>query len=259
MTILYSFYTDEGILFGADSAVTIGRGNNTTIVRRDDKVLHLRRVGVHPEGGVLGYYGLATAGNQPMTAWLRSVMGHWHGSKSVEDFAVHLWEQLSQLRPRRRVVSGFHIGGYELRDRVRVPVFWHIWNYDGVDLTGYHGIRDDYHPPMEQLLGRELRGVAPRDVRGVLEAQQSDGGMPYWYRNGDLPFFLPITEALHRLVTYNTVSRPQLFHSPDDIAGWERLLGTMLRTVGGLYRALYQAGDPPISGPYRIISLARRG
>ena len=227
-------------------------------MRRDDKVLRVPGVGVHPRGAILGYYGLATAGSQPMTAWLRSVIGHWHGSRTVEEFAVHLWENFSLLCPRRNVVSGFHIGGYELRDRVRVPVFWHIWNYDAVDLEGYHGAHYNYHEPMEQLLGRELRRTQPRDVRRVLEAMQSDGGMPFWYRNGDLPFFIPVTEAIHSLVAYNTAYRPRLFRSPRDLAGWEQLLGTMMRTVGGLYRALYRGGDPPISGPYRIKSLPRR-
>jgi hypothetical protein len=226
MTIQYSMYTDAGIVFAADSNITRMYGGKTVVVRRDDKVLTVPRVGVHRNGGVIGYYGLAQVGGTPMTAWLRNAISKWPGSRSAADFTEHLRLSLSaSLRPdERKTTSGFHIGAYEQRNRFVVPVFWHLWNYRSINVQTREYFGNVAHRGEEQLLGRDFAMLATKDLRSHLRSFQVANGLPHWYRNGDLPFLSPITNVLQTAIQHINSTQPKRYQSPSDIEGWRRLL-----------------------------------
>lgn len=54
MTLLVTFYSSSGIVFAADSAITSDRGRGAARVRKEEKVLRARKVGVN--GGWVGYF-----------------------------------------------------------------------------------------------------------------------------------------------------------------------------------------------------------
>ena len=87
-------------------------------------------------GGIVGYFGLARVGKQDMDTWLRGTLDRWPGSAVAVDLGEYLRDELNRAVPRTdrtRHASGSHIGAFEERDGVAVPVFRYVWNYDDMD------------------------------------------------------------------------------------------------------------------------------
>lgn len=198
MTMLYSLYTAEGIAYAADSRVVRPPSERQP---RQRKVLTVPRLGVADESGVIGWFGLAEVRRRPMDQWLRAVIDHWPGSADVGKFASHLIERLRERTAREELdVSGFHIGAFEERDGVVVPVFYFVRNMFKLNDDGTYGDIRNCYEPEEQLLGRDckrLLGDPPMaEVKEALRRFQIERGLPVWYRNGDLPRFTPICDGL---------------------------------------------------------------
>jgi len=116
MTLLVTFYSSSGVVFAADSAITIDRGTGAARVRKEEKILRARQVGLN--GGWVGYFGLADVGQEPMHEWLRRKIDRWRGSQQVADLGDYLRDQLNNAVPRAhrtRYPSGLHIGAFETR------------------------------------------------------------------------------------------------------------------------------------------------
>jgi hypothetical protein len=79
MTLLVTLYTAQGIVFAADSSITIDQGSGPTRLPKQEKFLSTSRVGIN--GGVVGYFGLARVGTEDMDKWLRRTLDRWHGSR----------------------------------------------------------------------------------------------------------------------------------------------------------------------------------
>src|SRR5437016_6050906 len=73
VTMLYSFYTAEGIVYAADSRITHKGGTLPLMAQR--KVLPLPGFGV--SNGVIGFFGLAQVGGQAMSDWLRDIIARY--------------------------------------------------------------------------------------------------------------------------------------------------------------------------------------
>lgn len=164
MTMLSSFYAAEGIVFAADSQITVS-GQTTRALPPQQKVLRVAGVGVG--SGAIGYFGLAQVGSKPLTPWLRDALRSWPGGNAAALGHFVTAALCADATPRElRETSGFHIGAFEQRDGVRVPVFVYARNVD-IGPKGYRNLgRFDVH---EQLLARDLRGVAPTQVARSFE------------------------------------------------------------------------------------------
>jgi hypothetical protein len=128
MTMLYSLYTAEGIVFAADSRITAQGVGQPLPPQR--KVLPVPQLGF--AGGVIGFFGLAQVAGQPMTDWLQRVISDWPGAADAGDFARHLAGRLAadahaRARETRRM-SGFHIGTFERHEGRVVPTFLFVRN-----------------------------------------------------------------------------------------------------------------------------------
>jgi hypothetical protein len=210
-------------------------------------------------GGFVGYFGLAeTKARVEMARWLRAEIDRWPGSRSAESLGILLRDKLQDAtspRQRRVAASGFYIGTFERREGVMTPVFWYVWNYDGIDpKTGeYLGLGDyrvEEHFPRNHP---DWDGVSPRDIRAALRAWERSQGIPFWLVNGELALAARTREALTWAVNATVTQLPG-YRLPDSIGGWEELADILVRTNGRLMRVL-RATTPTVEGPYRKAAL----
>jgi hypothetical protein len=109
VTLLLSFYSSYGIVFAADSAITITDQGKTTryggaadpAQNKQEKLLELKPVGLN--GAVLGFFGLAAVGEKRMDTWLREIFGPgWHGAASAAEVGDYLRDQLTVAVPKEQ-------------------------------------------------------------------------------------------------------------------------------------------------------------
>ena len=159
VTMLYSLYPREGIVFAADSRII--RPGTGRAEPPQPKILRVRRAGVST--GLIGYYGLAEVDGQRMSAWLSTLIGRWPGSHDPEVFAALVVQGLNRdTKPReRRVVSGLHFGAFRRTGGRTEPVFFHIFQHAWVR-------RDDrlaHGPRRSVALRRAAHGSRRRPPR----------------------------------------------------------------------------------------------
>ena len=258
MTVLYSLYTREGIVFAADSMLTRRLGRLTYYASsRDPKVFRIPKLGDHSAGSIVGYYGLAQVSGKPMADFLRPLIAAWGGSGRINDFADHLVDSLRRTARAHelRNVVGFHLGGFERRDVYRVPIFIYIRNAEADENTGvYHEFPNWELRTEEQMMGRTLVQWEPREAREALERfRRQNGGIPMWFRNGDLPSFVGPTAAVELAIKY-LISRPN-FGAPTTVNRWADLASVFVNTTSDLVAATYTRGTPTIGGRAYCLSL----
>lgn len=260
MTLLVTLYTSRGIVFAVDSAITFGTGRSASRRQKQEKFLRTKRVGIN--GGVVGYFGLAQVGREPMDQWLRRALDRWHGSAHVADLGSYLRDELNRSVPRAQRThnpSGLHIGAFESRDGYAVPILQYVTNIQALDeQTGVYSGFVEYgsaeHFPNHPAGTGPCQNVAPREMKSSLREFERTQGIPVWFRNGQLAFSARTWAALMLAIGDITKSL-QGFRLPDDLPKWEALADTLVRTNGRLYALLNARGAPAIEGPFRKTSI----
>jgi hypothetical protein len=250
VTLLVSLYTSRGIVFAADSQITVEAqpGAGTQRLEPQTKLQRVRRLGIGRAGGVVGYFGLAEMNRQPMDDWLRERIDRFSGSRTVEDFAVYLRNELADATTKRErhVVSGFHIGAFEKRGGVAVPVFHFLRNTSEFDdTTGVHSKFVDYWTE-EHFPKHYAPGVAPAAIRSALRDHELKERFPFWLRNGDLGIAGRTWHGLQEAVV-GLAALPH-FGPVCDLNGFEELAKALVTTTSRLYALLYRGGAPLIGG-----------
>jgi len=245
MTMLYSLYTAEGIVFAADSQITAQGEAHPR--RSQRKVLRVPHLGVATEGGVIGFFGLAEVGHQLMADWLRQVVAEPTRPADLDRFGEYLVHRLLQDAAPRQLQhhSGFHIGAFVREDRLTLPAFRYASNIHGLSDDGSYTDIGAYSFDPEDHLARDSKEIPRSELRAALRRRQNDSGFPHWYRNGDLANFAPLTNAVE-LVIGHLVRSGAYFRSPATIEGWEVLGQTLVVTVSQLHRAYRTAGPATI-------------
>lgn len=259
VTLLVSLYTSRGIVFAADSSITTNRGGKTSRLRKQEKFLCTKRLGVN--GGIVGYFGLAQVDDEPMDQWLRTALDKWHGSSEVADLGIYLCDRLNADVPpahRTRVPSGFHIGAFESRGGISVPVFHFVWNYRTLDVNSGIYLDLGMYEQSEHFPRNhdDWKSVGPAQMKASMRQWERSYGLPFWFRNGQLAFSARVWQGLTLAigdVTQNLGGSG--FALPDDLQRWEDLADTLVRTNGRLYSLLGTRGAPAIEGPYRKTSI----
>ena len=253
MTILYSLYTSEGIVFAADSQIT--RSGQSRREPRQTKVRRIPRVGIGQ--GFLGFYGLAEVGGQPMATWLKACVNGWPGSHEPEEFAAYLVARLARETrvAEKKVVSGMHLGAFRSQHGRTEPVFIHIRNtYGFYEQTGEHSQIGQFWCE-EQFIARDLAriGSSPSHVRTRLRQWQRQHGFAYWYRNGDMA----VISRVAGLVETAFVLAGQLpgYGPPVDLPGWERAARTLITTTTSTAQCFFRGAFPSIGGAPTVLSL----
>jgi hypothetical protein len=116
VTLLLSFYSSSGIVFAADSAITQSDANEAMRKDKQQKLLKVSTVGIN--GAIVGFFGLAVVGTEPMDKWLARRLGAWPGGRTAGELGDYLRDELSCEVPdvhRLNNASGFHIGAFERR------------------------------------------------------------------------------------------------------------------------------------------------
>ena len=260
VTLLVTFYSASGIVFAADSAITINRRDGPSRVRKQEKFLRTRQVGM--TGGVVGYFGLAQVGNEPMNEWLRRTIDRWHGSPIVADLGNYLRDELNRAVPRIHRLknpSGLHIGAFESRDGVAVPVMQYVTNIHDLDLkTGaYRDLRDyssGEHFPAHPDPAISWAHVTPRALRSEIRQFEQHHGLPRWFRNGELAFSARAWAGLTWAIG-DITQNLRGFRVPNDLRKWELLADELVRTNARLYALLVTRGEPTIEGPCKKTSI----
>lgn len=256
MTILFSAYTDAGVIFASDDRITsqLGRTGKTRTIKRkpQQKVFEVDGLGTHPQGGLLGFFGSAIVKDQWMDDWLRETMPRCRRNPETSEFAADLRDALTKapFEPEQRGPSGFHIAAFELRDGFQVPVFHFVSNI--------HDMEDGYYTKIgnffaeEQLLGRDMRGLDPPHIRSALRVFAWETGQPRWYRNGDVPFHGPVTtylmSAIAHVVNGDRVRKRDEYQVPVTLDGWVTYVTTLVETSIDVAAMLFVKGDPRIGG-----------
>lgn len=245
MTMLYSFYAAEGIVFAADSRITHRGGKQPLDAQR--KVLRLPGFGA--SNGVIGFFGLAQVGGRPMSKWLQDMISRYRSAREADSFARHLSQRIedSATTAELKEVSGFHIGTFERRAGQVVPTFTFLRNaHDFKD--GVYSNIGRFLQPHEQLLGRDLQAVPPGQVRYWLRQRQQQAGIPHWYRNGDVRHFGAIGTFLEIALSGLMQQPSTMFRAPASLEEWRRVARTLVSATGNLYRSYYAGTVPPVGG-----------
>lgn len=264
MTILFSVFTDAGIIFAADTQIT-RPGQRTQQQPPQIKVHRVPGLGVHPQGGLIGFHGLAEVGSRQtkMADWLSARIANLPATPSAHPFAQGIAQELNMagtLTPEQaQVPTGFHVGAFETRGKVTVPAFYYVWNYERVDDGGYYVGHRAFRVE-EHLLDRDLAGVAPEDVQAWLRFFPWSSGFPKWYRNGDVPFLGPITsylmQSMAHILQQQRESRRSDYRLPRGLAEWINYTEVLVSTTIRLSGLLYAKGDPRIGGDVEPLELA---
>jgi hypothetical protein len=258
-----TLYTARGVVFAADSSITVKRGSRPARLPKQEKFLRTKRVGI--SGGVVGYFGLAQVRDEPMDKWLRRRLDRFPGSPRVAELGDHLRDELNRAVPhqhRTNNPSGFHIGAFERRQRYPVPVLQYVSNIQNLDeRTGVYSGFVEYssaeHFPIHPNPNSQWRDVAPSEMRTELRKWERTRGLPIWFRNGQLAFSARAWQGLTWAIADITQNlRGAGFRLPDDLRRWEQLADALVRTNGHLYALLNTSGAATIEGPYRKTSIA---
>jgi hypothetical protein len=223
------------------------------------KVTRVLKLGIHDAGGVVGFFGLAELDGSHTITWMRDLADEHAkegGSLRIAPFARRLLGALarpSTIRPEwLNEVLGFHIGKFEQFGRYKLPVFWFVRNCE-LTPDGRYVARGGWKAD-EQLLGRDFKDVTSGDVREVLQRIQTNSAIPHWYRNGDLPSFTAITDALKAAISFT--ARLPGYGPPEGLDAWCDLGKTFVYTSRNLARLMYRRGQVSIGGKADIERLS---
>jgi hypothetical protein len=133
MTLLLTWVAPDGIVLGADSAVTWPRVANVPVMTLSDayKVIPFDR-----EGIVFGvsFCGLAQINNRWTSEWLQAYVASCALPATIEDFAVRLADTLNGYALPAGQILAFHVAGWHSRGATRVedvvPKFYEVSNLD---------------------------------------------------------------------------------------------------------------------------------
>jgi len=248
MTVLYSFFSSEGVVFAADRMLTkrLPSGKTAFHSLAESKLFKVPNVSYGKGNGLLGYFGCAEVGGQSMARWLSGFCRKWAGGTPAH-FGAELARAVTgeQTPLQRREILGFHLAAFERVGGYTVPGFWFIRNGE-INAAGRYarlpgGFRVD-----EQLRQRDLSAVQPSALRDRLRRIQRVHGMPYWYRNGDLEAFVHVADALKDAVY--RVKQTRGYRVPATVEAWEQLAKVLVLASCSIAKATYAAGTPTIGG-----------
>jgi hypothetical protein len=95
---------------------------------------------------------------------------------------------------------------------------------------------------------------APAELREYLRLHAKNRAMPWWFRNGDLPFAGRAWAGVEAAILAITTSQSG-FGVPDTLDHWGALARAVLRLAGDLYPVLVNSGAPSIEGPFDVAQI----
>jgi len=259
MSILLVEVVPEGIIFGADRNVTHSKprqGKQQPIEIRGQsqrpKVLRWPR-----RRALVGYVGAAEIGGVPTDEWLYDFVGDHPAFSSFEEVSESLRANVERQRcidegdgePQPLII---HLGGFEQRDGVGVPVVWYIRNTYAVDKNPYGGIHREFDHSEE--FWKYFPNSSPLDIQATL-AERSARYDPFWFHQGfDLGTFNLIERFLKSAFKVLCEIHPD--HSlPSTVREWERQVRMSILTYGAYFQAFKEPGEQYVGGGADTVSI----
>lgn len=187
MTLLLTWVAPDGIVMGADSAITFTDAQDKTRMTLADayKIVPYDREGLR--FGV-SFFGLAKIASQWTTNWLREYVTKCRAPKTIYDFAQQLAADLNALGLKGNDTLGMHIAGWEIVARTNEGIEPRFFEVANSASQRYFSVED--------ILGKEvladIRKYRAGD-RSVYPMRFGSAGVPEsfsteWIAN----FFLPV-------------------------------------------------------------------
>jgi len=146
VTLVLTWVVPDGIVMGADSALTFSDASDKTTMTLADayKIIPYDRGG--KTFGV-AFYGLAKVNKEWTSNWLRRYIASCQAQNTIHDFCQQLAADLNALRLQERELLGMHIAGWEIvarSDQGIEPRFFEVANGDprNGQITPYFSVND---------------------------------------------------------------------------------------------------------------------
>jgi len=260
MSVLLVEVVPQGIIFGADRNVTQfiqhqGKGAITEIRGQSQrpKVLRWPR-----RKALIGYVGDAQIGGVPTDEWLYDFIGDHLTFSNFADLSESLRASVEKQRSIDEGGSGarpliIHLGGFEERDGVKVPVIWYIRNTYSVGEDLYGGVRKEFEHSEE--FWRYFPNSSPLDIRATL-AERSARYDPFWFHQGfDLGTFNLIEVFLKGAFRVLSENRPLDHPLPSTLSEWEKQIRMSILTYAAYFEAYKGPGEQFVGGGADTVSI----
>jgi hypothetical protein len=278
MSILLVEVLPQGIIFGADRNVTdtetridvekeesIDEGGNTQTLINNytwTEIYHIQsqrpKVLRWPKRkALIGYVGVAAISGIPTDEWLFEFMGDHFSFSNLEELSESL---RASVEKRRQIDEGnnppkgliIHLGGFELREGIQVPIIRFIRNVDS----------DGKNPRKEFENTEEFWGeftkrypdANPRNIKAKIDLLASEYN-PWWFHQGfDLGTFNHL--ELFLKAAFRDLCKHHPDHTlPKTLFEWERQIRMSILTYGAYFQAFKGPSEQFVGGGADIVSL----
>ena len=258
MTLVLTEISHLGVAMAADSAVTFSCGRMSRVYVGAQKLLQVPKV----HAGI-SVWGKGQIDEEDADMWLQdfidtctdSSMSLWSLANCLADALNDAFGQVIDDR------MGIHVGGFDQRDGIRGPAFYHVHNghYHVAFLNGRVEEIPDEDPPL-----REFRAHLDHPP-----AMSSPTQIPHLTRNGDFAVFALLYDSLSPLILSLKRSTGLVFPSPQSLASRGEYLRFWIKTMSEIYRLSNRrvrvlpqdvsAGDAGIGGPVTVLTISDEG
>jgi hypothetical protein len=253
MSILIVEALYEGLIFAADRNVTAtSQDGATKQVDPRTKVLKWPN-----EKAIIGFVGAAQIDNQPIHEWILKFIEEFRDFNSFEDLSKELSRRVEAQRKideGKRPAQGLiiHVGGFEERGGVMVPVVWVIRNAHKLSHYTYKDIRKDFE--CKEAFWEEFPNTYPDEIRKVLKVLAKQF-KPFWFRQGfDLLTFNVMEESIRSAFKFLCVQHPD-HDFPRTLADWEKHLRMQVLMYASYFQAFHPEGQRYVGGGVDIVSI----
>lgn len=257
MSILLVEVVPQGILFGADRNITETRQGVGLLVEihgqsQSRKVLRWPR-----NRALVGYVGAAEIGGQPTDEWLYDFIGDNPRFASFDALAEDL---RARVEAQRRIDEGgqdpdpliIHLGGFEERAGLQVPVVWYIRNAFDLGPQGYQTIRRAFERSEE--FWKYFPNVAPTDIREALK-ERAEQYEPFWFHQGfDLGTFNTLETYLRAAFRFLCENHQEHTY-PVKLSDWQQQVRMSILTYGAYFEAYRAVSEQYVGGGADVVSI----
>lgn len=251
MTLVLTEVSIHGVAMAADSAVTFRPSGRVYIGAQ-------KLLPVYEMDAGLSIWGEGVIGDKPADEWLQDfIKNDVVSGTSLWDMANELAEQLNEafgcvLSER----MGIHVGGFDEKNGIRGPAFYHIHNgnYE-VELRGGKIMEIPCeHPPI-----REFRAHPDRPPGGGYGITRNGDFAVFAFLYGEMS---PLLDSIRKATGLVFPYPPSLEARGEYLRFWIKTLIEIYRLSNYRRRVLPQpatAGDASIGGPVTVMTISESG
>lgn len=270
MSILLVELVPQGIIFGADRNISVedkkiayeDKGEERPFIEQHHyHYYHSPRPKVLRWPGrkaLLGYVANdATLGGMPTDEWLYDFIGDHLNFTNFMDLAESL---RSRVEAQRRIDEGgnepepliIHLGGFEERDGIQVPIIWVIRNAHAP--TGMDDWRKEFLK--EEAFWSIFEHTIPaKDIRDYLKIRAINSE-PFWFHQGfDLGTFNLLEAFLKAALRELQLNKLVDEHGPQTSLDWERRVRMSILMYGAYFQAYKEPHEQYVGGGADTVSI----